>query len=716
MTSTLLSLALLSGAHALPVYDDAVLLAPGDPDLGDQEAGQCIPMNRQDGVWDSVVSGVIDRMHVYLADDAASVYTARDPAKVDQGATQDQIRATLLEAIEVWNRESRGPVLRYEGETRASLLDPNDLSAPWTCSSTRTSSLDPGITMKMPAVIVSPIESQGGSYDKLGGVYVLGDSGGSCADGGVPILGLNIQQPGSLRSMKYVLVHELGHTLGLGHPFGDALEALDDVCDTAPGGASCATCTATNRVQDCYPGQALEGAASVMHYNLEDFSNATGRTSDEGRRMWRQHLWPYDADCVDDDFGAAAGSQIDGRERLLNVSWRTYDGSFNRWSPTAGAGFDTAKGSTTAGALHVPLDGGTWYPFVQDYDGGAGRVWGATSSIDNGTLGPWVDLTESDEVQEADVGWFTHISPLALSVREKLGGSHDWVLLVPDGIPSSVGHHQVSAVDPPRLAQVRGPSVGTRAHEHPLRSCTGTGSCQSSMLKSHISARSAFDPVTETTLFATVRTRDCATGDPCFAPRIHVGYGGGGSYNFTLARPDVPTGFDLGLPSAPDAGDAYSGTTHVAPALACADAARGAPGRCMLAWVDDGVHDNHVLVTWFDVASGQVQWSGITRELRPDNHVVDGDDPVGFGSPVSSASDLSAVYADGRFFVALKSAEEDQAGRVAFAQTYYRNLDSWDSVTVLPDARTVEAPFVMIDPTTDRPEMALVWSHLPSGL
>jgi len=326
MLNTIALLAL--SAHALPLYDAGFTISTKPAATGQEDT--CVPMDRHDGVWSEVASQIDDRLHVYLAADSADVYTAR--TNTEQDVTQEDFRAMLLESLEVWNRESRGPVLQYEGETEVSLLDPNDFAGNWTCTWAQYLGGPDYGELELPAVIVSAISMDPHNdperlYDGLGGVYVLKDSNGSCASQGAPLLGLNIQSPSNLQSAKNTMVHELGHALGLGHAFGD----VDD------------------------PNIGFVGHPSVMHYNLPTaFQTSESRSGDAHRDQWRQHLWPYDVDCVDDDFDQTGTAQQDARERLLDVAAVTYTPTSNQWSDVEPVFAWTAKGSVTPAPSTCP--------------------------------------------------------------------------------------------------------------------------------------------------------------------------------------------------------------------------------------------------------------------------------------------------------------------------------------------------------------------------
>jgi len=303
-----------------------------------------------------------------------------------------------------------------------------------------------------------------------------------------------------------------------------------------------------------------------------------------------------------------------------------------------------------------------------------------------------------------------------LTVRDK-GSSHDWVMWFAD-LPSSRPWSQIDAHDPPAFRQVRGDEIGSDDHLTSLRADSPSGSAQ---LASHIAPRAAHDPVTGHTIVATVPTRDC--GADCYDVQLRVGYGNNGSWNYTLDEPSTTTS-TLPTPTSPDPVDDYSGLTHVAPAVACADDSwtDDHGGNCMIAWVDDGLDHNPVMVARFHLQGDTVVWDTDAEplEARPVNaeRVVVGTD--GFDEDwtgaLSSHGDLSAVFADGRFFVAMKSADADLTDRVAVVQTIHRDLSSWDTYTVWADHRPVDAPTLMVDPTEDGTEMVLSWTRIDEGL
>ncbi len=695
-----------SPVYALPLYDMAT---------SDREIGECKTMNTaEEGyIWDEFASTLDDTVYIYLSEDFAEDYSGY----AKESITQDQARAMVMASMEVWNRESRGPVFVFAGESSYSLLDAFRLNT--TCSNFARYGGPDGASIEQPAVLISAWEEGG----KKGGIRAAQNSSGSwCYSHGNPLIALNIQEP-SVEDIRTTMIHELGHVLGLSHSWGDTNDGAD-------------------------------GPMSVMKYYSTDFDKEVPQESlDERRGEWRMHLWPYDIDCVDDNMsGEYAYLQQDMRRRSLEQQWRIYSPADNTWSGQLPDSRLTTKTGHTAGMLEIDaLDdalGGTGaYPLYHDASHGYGQgtiSLEAEPYLDVGTAADgYAELDYYTYILDDEEGESVNISPLMLTAYEgsSLYDTYDWMLyyntppLQTDSDTPS--HTDIALLDPPPMAYLGGERPGSADVSGALRACTDASAC--SLLthdwedvESHVSLRAAWDPVSERTLFASVRTRDCSsstsnyafsnltTDDRCGQIRVYPG-----SIGFVPGMLlEAPGLLDdsVATPLTYDAASnsesySYSATTNTAPAIACApepDGIADGMSNCILSWVDSGTPDGHILSISFYIDGDEVIFDSVAQVVEPyyryDNENGERSAIRFEVAPLQSQSDLSMSYADGRFWLAYKSAEQGTEGAVGIAWSAYRNLDSWQYQETLLDEITAEAPGWIYDPREDQREQALVWS------
>jgi hypothetical protein len=264
----------------------------------------------------------------------------------------------------------------------------------------------------------------------------------------------------------------------------------------------------------------------------------------------------------------------------------------------------------------------------------------------------------------------------------------------------------------------------------------------------HVAMRAAWNPMLQGTMYASVLTRDCArdeerrdpkavlyartvdgAGDRCGGIRLHSGGAPSLTGGTLLAAPVTLVAEASGDPGTalvelPEYAIAlggaqyeYSGSTDVAPAIACAGKVAGAQGdrNCIVAWVDSGTPDHHVLVSHF-VSDGKTVDLGAAYLLRPEVlRVVDGDgkeSEVKEPGVVTSASDLSAAYVNGRFVIALKGSDHGHEGTVQVVSTAIGQIDRWEEWTVFADDHTIDAPSLRFDPLDGQAELGLLWTSL----
>ena len=116
-------------------------------------------------------------------------------------------------------------------------------------------------------------------------------------------------------------------------------------------------------------------------------------------------------------------------------------------------------------------------------------------------------------------------------------------------------------------------------------------------------------------------------------------------------------------------------------------------------------------------------WGDAIHVLRPDENIYRDRDAYSIGesqntngAPSQSQSDLSAIYSDGRFFIAFKNSSGEYTESVTLVQTDYRDLDFWSIQNVWTESQTIEAPTFVHDPTDENREWSLVWNETDWGL
>jgi len=708
---TLLTLALLTSlpASALPQY----------PHEASDIEGSCTRKTSK-MAWTGHGQYVDDVVYVYISEDFASDW---DTEVGGDPMSQDQARQLILSSMEVWNRESRGPALVYAGEADGELSDYWRLY-PDSCSTFLSSGGPGGTAIKTPAVLISPDPDtkpldDGGK--ESGSVARLHDRYGNlCSTSSSPLVGMILGGNDDVRQLRPTVIHEFGHVLGLGHTFDtirDSAGELDSEADNVPMG--------------------------VMSYDTDGYNDDASPNMYD-RAEWRAHLWPWDADCVDDDLGASSASASeDARQRELKYHWRTYEVVGNDWGTSDYSWHTTSHAFSSGTVLPGSSTDHDRYPLV--YWGGSSNrmTWEDGADVESWTDADlFVDLTDHaatlhSQQSRSTLPVVTYGVLAWTSPTWRLANAENGRDYLPD-------HNDVDDQDPPlwRKFTSTSDSSGT-----PYRICASSGCStpwggidysSTTELRSHVPLRANHDPRTSEPVFATVTTRECSTDGTswsghttssasCGAIRVH----GGLEFTSTARDHVLPFGDTVGgsgsMPGyydfSPDDYDVdYTGTTHVAPAIACAPGASSDwdlphSGNCLIAWVDAGTPDNHILYTYFRLGLGNsIQWrGGVSRLIAPVTTFDADGDKVSTGTrgrKAQSASDLTAVFNDGRFYIAYKSSMEGYENHPVVARTAFEDLDYWEVQHAFIDDETVEAPTLIADPRDEDREATLVWNVL----
>jgi len=224
--------------------------------------------------------------------------------------------------------------------------------------------------------------------------------------------------------------------------------------------------------------------------------------------------------------------------------------------------------------------------------------------------------------------------------------------------------------------------------------CSSSACTYTTVLQTHLPLASAYDPVTDITVFATIKT-DRNSGAFGFV-KIHPGLNGT-SNNHLEPGSWKPSG---NLPTRDPAPSLfpYDGTTDTGVGLACAKPGTGVVAyNCLLAWVDRGGLNNAILYRYFRLnpgVSGGVEWHSSTYRL----------------SGAFSASNVSAAYFDQKFWLTFRN----DTGNVVVMRTPSTSYSSWSTATTTNSGDVVDPPTFLYDADVDTLVNAVVtWTEHP---
>lgn len=600
------------------------------------------------GVYDALTPKTSDHIYYYVESDLASEFKSCSTISTNSELTEFHIRQRIKDSFEIWNAESRAATLVYGGDFSYSGLF-KDLN----CNTSFGA-------LKKPAVVVTYTPGcrlddmmnctlSKGQISKLcddvSFIVVRGDinTDGACNSLNNGIVEWNFNRNVNITSSSHyasnprrpfhaLLIHEIGHLLGLGHPNDNNVPNVDSNSNLYP--------TVTATFSDPPP-------APPFQFNVGE-SAMWGGALESGHYG---HLWSWEKDCVDQRWG--------GRKAYA------YSKSYS----SSGVLKETEH-ITTSHTEKGSLSGYPWedddysYPFYAYSIYNPDVYWDAYHRIasvgSDGLLGWTSNGSRWDQPGYENFGTldtnflFTNTDPSA-----------DWRATVYyNYIDTSSGAYP--SADPPKIAYTDGENLfDSIAFWGDLKE-QGSGD----IFQSHIPPSSAYDPVTGETVFVTVntsRTNTDTNGDQDLSQEgrisVHPGFYAGSNFVY----PGELLNNNTTIPSDPYASWSYARETNFAPGVACADSvAAGMNGyNCVLAWIDRGTPDNRILYTWFklDGSSPNVLWHG-TAYVRGGTYAI---------------GHVSMGHFNGKIYMSYKNT--GAPGGIATTSNDLTGFAAWDTVT-----------------------------------